>query len=232
MREFDSYLRANAERIPHCGERRRAGEAISTAFVESAVNQVISKRMVKKQQMRWSPRGAHLLLQVRTRVLNNTLTNDYQRWYPQLHPHPGTGRAGRSADGGIAPTGCSALACEHLRTSWVAGRGDVDRTDRRGASACGARTSDRVAHLLIREPPRRALDGLLATDAQIEMARLRWLNTGPIEASAAAVRTEIRQSSSHELVHSGPGQTVACRPGSRMAGGVLIRWVGELVGAG
>jgi hypothetical protein len=43
---------------------------------------VISKRMVKKQQMRWTPRGAHLLLQVRTRVLNDTLTNDYRLWYP------------------------------------------------------------------------------------------------------------------------------------------------------
>jgi hypothetical protein len=43
VREFDSYLRANAERIPNYGERRRAGEAISTAFVESTVNQVISK---------------------------------------------------------------------------------------------------------------------------------------------------------------------------------------------
>jgi len=38
--------------------------------------------MVKKQQMRWSPRGAHLLLQFRTRVLNDTLTDDYRRWYP------------------------------------------------------------------------------------------------------------------------------------------------------
>jgi hypothetical protein len=43
---------------------------------------VISKRMVKKQQIRWSPRGAHLLLQIRTKVLNDTLTNDYRRWYP------------------------------------------------------------------------------------------------------------------------------------------------------
>ena len=56
--EFDSYLRANAERILNYSERRRAGEAISTAFTESTVNQVISKRMVKKQQMRWTPRGA------------------------------------------------------------------------------------------------------------------------------------------------------------------------------
>jgi hypothetical protein len=59
-------------------------EAISTAFVESTVNQVISKRMVKKQQMRWTPRGAHLLLQVRTRVLNNDLADDFHRWYPNF----------------------------------------------------------------------------------------------------------------------------------------------------
>jgi hypothetical protein len=43
VREFDTYLRTNAERIPNYGERRRASEAISTAFTESAVNQVISK---------------------------------------------------------------------------------------------------------------------------------------------------------------------------------------------
>ncbi len=90
VREFDSYLRANAERIPNYGERRRAGEAISTAFTESAVNQVVSKRMVKKQQMRWTPRGAHLLLQVRTRVLNDQLANDFHRWYPNLTRAPDT----------------------------------------------------------------------------------------------------------------------------------------------
>ena len=43
--------------------------------------------MVKKQQMRWSPRGAHLLLQIRTRVLNDTLADDYRHWYPHFtHP--------------------------------------------------------------------------------------------------------------------------------------------------
>ena len=90
VHEFDSYIRANAERIPNYGERRRAGEAISTAFTESAVNQVISKRMVKKQQMRWTPRGAHLLLQVRTRVLNDQLADDFHRWHPGFtHRPPG-----------------------------------------------------------------------------------------------------------------------------------------------
>lgn len=80
--EFDTYIRANASSIPNYGERYRAGETISSSFVESAVNQVVSKRMVKKQQMRWSPRGAHLLLQVRTRVLNDDLAKDFHRWYP------------------------------------------------------------------------------------------------------------------------------------------------------
>ena len=82
VREFGSYIDANAGSIPNYGERHRAGETISTAFVESTVNQVISKRMVKKQQMRWTPRGAHLLLQVRTRILNNELGDDFHRWYP------------------------------------------------------------------------------------------------------------------------------------------------------
>lgn len=80
--EFGGYLRANATWIPNYGERYRAGEAISSAFVESAVNQVVSKRIVKKQQMRWTLRGAHLLLQVRTRVLNDDLADDFKRWYP------------------------------------------------------------------------------------------------------------------------------------------------------
>jgi hypothetical protein len=88
VRESGSYIRANAERIPNYGERHRAGEAISTAFTESTVNQVISKRMVKKQQMRWTPRGAHLLLQVRTRVLNDQLAGDFRRWYPGFNQAP------------------------------------------------------------------------------------------------------------------------------------------------
>ena len=55
VHKVDAYLRANAGRIPNYGERHRAGEAISMAFTESAVNQVISKRMVKKQQLGGHP---------------------------------------------------------------------------------------------------------------------------------------------------------------------------------
>jgi propanediol dehydratase small subunit len=89
VREFDSYLRANAERIPNYGERHRTGQAISTSFVESTVNQVISN-LVKNQQMRWTPQGAHLLLQIRTRVLNDQLAGDFQRWYPGFTRTPDT----------------------------------------------------------------------------------------------------------------------------------------------
>jgi len=79
LEEFEIYIRNNAGFIVNYGERWRYGETISTAFVESTVNQVVSKRMVKKQQMRWSQQGAHLLLQVRTRVLNDELREIFQR---------------------------------------------------------------------------------------------------------------------------------------------------------
>ena len=82
--EFATYVDNNAGAIVNYGERYRCGERISTGFVESAVNQVISKRFVKKQQMRWTPRGAHLLLQVRTQVLNDELRASFERWYPHF----------------------------------------------------------------------------------------------------------------------------------------------------
>jgi hypothetical protein len=53
----------------HCGERYHHSERISTGFVESAVSQIVSKRMVKQQQMPWTKRGAHLLLWVRIPAL-------------------------------------------------------------------------------------------------------------------------------------------------------------------
>jgi hypothetical protein len=64
VEEFHTYIANNQGFIPNDGERYRAGERISTGFVESTVNQVISKRFCKKQQMAWTPRGAHLLLQI------------------------------------------------------------------------------------------------------------------------------------------------------------------------
>lgn len=58
VEELHTYVERNQSFIPNYGERYRNGERIATGFVESAVNQVISKRMVKHQQMGWSQRGA------------------------------------------------------------------------------------------------------------------------------------------------------------------------------
>ena len=87
VREFRGYVEANEGFIPNYGERYRNGERISTGFVESTVNYVVSKRMVKKQQMRWSQRGAHLLLQIRTHVLNGEWEARFRQWYPGFRAH-------------------------------------------------------------------------------------------------------------------------------------------------
>ncbi len=68
--EFSVYIGNNVAFISNFGERYRYGEIITTAFVESIVIRVISKRMVKMQQMRWTREGAHLLPQVRTKTLS------------------------------------------------------------------------------------------------------------------------------------------------------------------
>jgi hypothetical protein len=92
-----AFVAAHAQ-CDHCGtslgikeyhtrtfrERYRYGERTSTGFVESTVNQVISKRFCKKQQMQWTKRGAHLLLQTRVKTLNQELGAVFQRWYPDL----------------------------------------------------------------------------------------------------------------------------------------------------
>jgi hypothetical protein len=86
LAEFEIYIRNNQEFIPNFGERYRQGETISTAFVESTINQVVSRRFVKKQQMHWTLRGAHRLLQTRTKVLNSELEQVFRRWYPEFRP--------------------------------------------------------------------------------------------------------------------------------------------------
>ncbi len=80
--ELLKYLQNNADSLPNYGKRWRNGQRISSAFVESAVNQIIDKRMSKSQQMRWDPHSAHQLLQVRVRVVDGLLRDDFARWYP------------------------------------------------------------------------------------------------------------------------------------------------------
>lgn len=83
-REFGVYIASNTASLINYGERYRAGERISSAFVEATVNAVVSKRFAKKQQMQWTRRGAHLLMQTRSRTLDGTLRSTFERWYPGM----------------------------------------------------------------------------------------------------------------------------------------------------
>ncbi|MFE3262267.1 Tn3 family transposase [Nocardia sp. NPDC059229] len=93
-----------------------------------------------------------------------------------------------------SPTLLFRLGCEYLISARVI-RPSPDTVVRRVVHAreqAQRETYDRLVHELT--PQRCAeLDGLLVTDVSIRMSRLRWLSTGPVEASAAAVRNEVEK---------------------------------------
>src|SRR5215212_1303448 len=80
------YLERNQGALVPYAARRRRGEPISTAFVESAVNAIVAKRMNKAQQMRWNRATVQPFLDVRTAVLNDTLEDAFRQRYPGFRP--------------------------------------------------------------------------------------------------------------------------------------------------
>ena len=82
--ELLAYLERNQGALVHYAARRRNGEPISTAFVESSVNEIIAKRMNKKQQIRWNRATVQPFLDVRTAVLNDTLEDAFRHRYPDF----------------------------------------------------------------------------------------------------------------------------------------------------
>jgi hypothetical protein len=56
-----TYIGNNVAAIADYAERWDHGEIISTAFAESTVDLVVSRRFAKKQQMQWSKKGAQKL---------------------------------------------------------------------------------------------------------------------------------------------------------------------------
>lgn len=80
------YLERNQDALVDYAARRRRGEPISTAFVESAVNEIVAKRMNKKQQMRWNRTTVQPFLDVRTAVLDGTLEDAFRRRYHGFRP--------------------------------------------------------------------------------------------------------------------------------------------------
>ena len=73
LRAVDKYLRGQAAWLVNYAEGFRAGERVGTSITEGTANFLVNRRMKKSQQMRWSRRGADLLLQVRCAVYNGTL---------------------------------------------------------------------------------------------------------------------------------------------------------------
>jgi hypothetical protein len=51
LSKLRTYIVNNRHLIPNYGERYRNGEPVATGVVESTVNEVVSKRFCKKQQM-------------------------------------------------------------------------------------------------------------------------------------------------------------------------------------
>ena len=72
LRDLETYVSGQFNSIINYAAARRSGEPISTAQTESAVHRLLHRRMTAKQQMRWSPKGAHFMLKVRTSVMNGT----------------------------------------------------------------------------------------------------------------------------------------------------------------
>jgi hypothetical protein len=89
LHEVDNYLRSQSARLVNYAERYRAGMRVGTSVTEGTANFLVNRRMNKAQQMRWSRRGADLLLQVRCAVYNGALGSGFGRLFePVPVPRP------------------------------------------------------------------------------------------------------------------------------------------------
>ena len=87
LREIDRYLTSQSAWLVNYAERHRAGLRVGTSITEGTANFLVNRRMTKSQQMRWSRRGADLLLQVRCAVLNGKLGSGFgQLFKAQANP--------------------------------------------------------------------------------------------------------------------------------------------------
>ena len=77
LRALNKYLIGQSAWLVNYAERHREGLRVGTSITEGTANFLVNRRMNKSQQMRWSRRGADLLLQVRCAVYNGTFGSDY-----------------------------------------------------------------------------------------------------------------------------------------------------------
>jgi hypothetical protein len=83
LQALNGYLTGQSDWMVNYAERHRAGLRVGTAITEGTANFLVNRRMDKSQSMRWSRRGADLLLQVRCAVYNGTLGSGFgQKFHP------------------------------------------------------------------------------------------------------------------------------------------------------
>ena len=84
LHEVNNYLRGQSARLINYAARSRAGQRVGTSVTEGAANFLVNRRMNKSQQMRWSQRGADLLLQVRCAVYNGVFGSGFGQLFGPL----------------------------------------------------------------------------------------------------------------------------------------------------
>src|SRR5690349_16829366 len=72
LHEVGNYLRGQSDWLVNYVRRYRAGLGVGTSFTEGTANFLVNRRMNKSQQMRWSRRGADLLLCSRSAARSTT----------------------------------------------------------------------------------------------------------------------------------------------------------------
>ena len=144
LHAVDKYLRGQAAWLVNYAKRYRAGLRVGTSITEGTANFLVNRRMNKSQQMRWSRRGADLLLQVRCAVYNGTLgpgsgidlsgSPMQTRPLPKRHDPPISGQSPERS------FGCHQTACM---------KSAIRRGDQRKCVSCGAHIQANIRSLMV-----------------------------------------------------------------------------------
>ena len=85
VEDLHTYVERKREFVPNYGERYRNGEKIASGFVDSAINQVVSKRIVKNNN-RWVGASVEHIFSCRYELGYEEWENTFRRWYPDFRP--------------------------------------------------------------------------------------------------------------------------------------------------
>ncbi|WP_028215029.1 ISKra4 family transposase [Paraburkholderia mimosarum] len=79
-----TFLEHNKTDLVDYQRARTEGRRVSSASAESVMNHLINRRLSKRQQMRWSMKGAHYLLQTRVELLDGRLQSCFMKRFPHF----------------------------------------------------------------------------------------------------------------------------------------------------